>query len=78
MFSFCQHIDDSQLKDYAPRIVLDLGPFLSNTSDDALVLVLETLAVVVKIDLGSWLTPELIGSLTSATLEAWRKNSKGV
>jgi hypothetical protein len=62
---------------FAPRIAKDLGPFLLVTSEDTLSLVLETLAVVIDIDQGKWLTPELAHSLVNAILEVWRKNNKG-
>jgi hypothetical protein len=47
------------------------------TSEDTLSLVLETLAVVIDIDQGKWLTPELAQSLVNAILEVWSKNNKG-
>ena len=64
------------MKEYAARITSDLEPFLHSTKEDALVLVLETLSVVVKIDTGLWLTPTLIQSLSTAILGAWRENSR--
>ena len=75
--SFCQGGDDSALIPFAPRIAEDVGPFLLVTSEDTLVLALETLAVVIDIDQGKWLTPELAQSLVNAVLEAWSKNNKG-
>ena len=75
--SFCQGADDSALSPFAPRIVKDLGPFLTMTSNDTLSLVLETLAVVVDVEKSKWLTPDLANSLVLATLEVWAKNSKG-
>ena len=47
------------------------------TSEDTLSLVLETLAVVIDIDNGKWLTPDLAQSLANAILEVWGKNNKG-
>lgn len=75
--SFCQGGEDSALIPFASRITRDLGPFLLITSDDTLSLVLETLSVVLEVDQGQWLTPELARSLVSASLEVWSKNNKG-
>ena len=77
LISFCQGGDDSALIPFAPRIAKDLGPFLLVTSEDTLSLVLETLAVVIDIDQGKWLTPDLAQSLVNAILEVWSKNNKG-
>ncbi|KAJ7724258.1 ARM repeat-containing protein [Mycena metata] len=74
--NFFQGGDASTLSPFAPRIAKDLGPFLLLTSDDTLSLVLETLSVVVQVDKGSWLTPELADSLVRAILEVWTKNNK--
>ena len=75
--SFCEDGDDSAFIPFAPRIVRDLGPFLLVTSEDTLSLVLETIAVVLQVDQGKWLTAELSDSLVSAVLEVWHKNNKG-
>lgn len=71
-------MDSSELAPYAPRILADLVPFLASTSEDTLALIVETLTVTVKINLGSWLTTDATRALTRVVvLEAWRKNSKG-
>ncbi len=46
-----------------------MGPFLLHTSEDTLSLVLETLSVIVGVDEGKWMTPELADSLVLAILE---------
>ncbi|KAF8963883.1 armadillo-type protein [Flammula alnicola] len=74
--NFCQGGEDSALIPFAPRIAQDLGPFLLMASDDTLSLVLETLSVVLEVERGKWLTPELAGSLVAAVLEVWSKNNK--
>ncbi|TFK26759.1 ARM repeat-containing protein [Coprinopsis marcescibilis] len=74
--NFCQSGDDSVLVPYAPRIAKDLGPFLGVTSEDTLSLVLETLSVVLEIDSGKWLTPELASALVVVSLEVWHKNNR--
>ncbi|TFK42052.1 armadillo-type protein [Crucibulum laeve] len=74
--NFYQGGEDSALLPFAPRIAKDLGPFLLVTSDDTLSLVLETLSVVVEVNQGKWLTPELADSLVLAELEVWHKNNK--
>ena len=74
--SFCQNIDDSVAVPYAPRIAKDIGPFLPVTSEDTLTLVLETLAVVVQIDDGKWITEDLARALVVAILDVWMKNNK--
>ncbi|PPQ86958.1 hypothetical protein CVT25_009780 [Psilocybe cyanescens] len=74
--NFCQDGEDSAFISFAPQIARDLGPFLLIASEDTLSLILETLSVVIEIDQGKWLTPELTEYLVSATLEVWSKNSK--
>ena len=61
----------------AARIAKDIGPFLPVTSEDTLTLVLETLAVVVQIDDGKWITEDLARALVVAILDVWMKNNKG-
>nr|GAT57396.1 ARM repeat-containing protein [Mycena chlorophos] len=58
------------LSPFAPRIAKDLGPFLLVTSDDTLSLVLETLSVIIAVDKGRWITPELASSLTLSVIIA--------
>ncbi|KAF9260865.1 ARM repeat-containing protein [Marasmius fiardii PR-910] len=74
--NFCLGSDDSALTPFVPRIAKDLGPFLLATSEDTLSLVLETLAVVLDVDDGKWMTPQLATSLVVATLDVWSKNNK--
>ncbi|KAG7100000.1 hypothetical protein E1B28_001788 [Marasmius oreades] len=74
--NFCLGSDDSALTPFVPRIAKDLGPFLLATSEDTLSLVLETLAVVLDVDDGKWMTPDLATSLVAATLNVWSKNNK--
>ncbi|EAU92368.2 hypothetical protein CC1G_00587 [Coprinopsis cinerea okayama7 len=74
--NFCQGGEESILVPYAPRIAKDLGPFLAVTSEDTLSLVLETLSVVLDIDDGKWLTPDLASALVVASLEVWHKNNR--
>ncbi|KAF9011181.1 armadillo-type protein [Cyathus striatus] len=74
--NFCQDGEDSVLIPFAPRIAKDLGPFLHVASEDTLSLVLETISVVVEIDQGKWVTPDLAGSLVLAILDVWSKNIK--
>ena len=73
----CRPVDAAVVRGYAPRILDILSSFLSTTSEDTLSLILDTLTVVVKIDLGIWLSPEATSSLTAAILDTWRRNSKG-
>ncbi|KAF8498357.1 ARM repeat-containing protein [Gautieria morchelliformis] len=74
--NFCAQVDDSAIVPIAPRIIKDLGPFLLVTSEDTLALVLEAINVVVEIDDGKWLDPELAQLLSQAVLEVWTKNIK--
>ncbi|KAL0575020.1 hypothetical protein V5O48_006949 [Marasmius crinis-equi] len=74
--NFCLGSDDTALTPFVPRIAKDLGPFLLATSEDTLSLVLETLAVVLDVDEGKWMTADLATSLVVATLEVWSKNNK--
>jgi hypothetical protein len=61
-----------------PRIIRDLGPFLLETSEDTLSLVLETIMVLCGVGKGSWFTLELAAALTTALLDVWPKNMKGL
>lgn len=74
--SFCQNVDDAVAVPLAPRIAKDIGPFLPVTSEDTLTLVLETLAVVVQIDDGKWITEDLARAIVLAILDVWMKNNK--
>lgn len=75
--SFCNGGEDSAIRPFAARIAEDLGPFLLSTSDDTLSLVLETLAVILEVDEGKWLTGDLAALLVNTALEVWSKNNKG-
>jgi hypothetical protein len=74
--SFARFISDAQSA-IIPRITRDLGPFLLETSEDTLSLVLETISVLCGVGDGSWFTTELAGALTTALLDVWPKNIKG-
>ncbi|KAI0673956.1 ARM repeat-containing protein [Trametes maxima] len=74
--NFCQNIDDAVAVPMAPRIAKDIGPFLPVTSEDTLTLVLETLAAVVQIDDGKWITEVLARDIVVAVLDVWMKNNK--
>ncbi|KAF8336339.1 ARM repeat-containing protein [Cantharellus anzutake] len=64
-------------KSYAPRILATLAPFLSTAADETLSLILDTLTIVVQIDLGSWLNPDVVSSLTAALVDVWKRNYEG-
>ena len=74
--SFARYISDAQSA-IIPRITRDLGPFLLETSEDTLSLVLETISVLCGVEDGSWFTTDLAGALTTALLDVWPKNIKG-
>ncbi|KDQ62857.1 hypothetical protein JAAARDRAFT_146629 [Jaapia argillacea MUCL 33604] len=74
--NFCQGMDDAVLAPVIARIARDIGPFALATSEDTLSLVLETLSVVIEVEEGKWLTPDLTSSLVMASLEVWSKNTK--
>jgi importin-9 len=76
--SFAQALDNAVLTGHAARIAKNLGPFMLNTSEDTLLLVLETISVGIDIDEGKWLTPDLAHSLAVAILEVWGKTNKGI
>ncbi|KAI9453938.1 hypothetical protein F5148DRAFT_451505 [Russula earlei] len=59
-----------------PRIIRDLGPFLLETSEDTLSLVLETVSVLSAVAKGSWFTTDLAVALAAALLDIWPKNMK--
>jgi hypothetical protein len=75
--SFFQGGEDNALAPFAPRIAKDLCLFLPAATDDTLGLMLEALSVVVEIDTGSWVTPELVSSLIETVLDVWHKNNRG-
>lgn len=68
---------DNDVVAVAPQILQDLAPFLIVTAEETLTLVLETLTVLLKVEKGQWMTPDLAGSLTTALLDVWQKNVKG-
>ncbi|KAM6498769.1 Armadillo-type fold, partial [Amanita muscaria] len=74
--NFCEEGEDSILSPYAVRMAKDLGPFLLATSEDTLLLVLETISSVITIDEAKWLDAELTNSLVAAILEVWNRNNK--
>ncbi|KAF8634940.1 hypothetical protein AX15_000671 [Amanita polypyramis BW_CC] len=74
--NFCDEGEDVAVVPFAVRIAQVLGPFLLTTSEDTLLLVLETISAVLRIDKGSWLGAELTASLVLATLDVWNKNIK--
>ncbi|KAF7974899.1 hypothetical protein HWV62_11051 [Athelia sp. TMB] len=74
--NFCQGADDAALTPFVPQITKDLGPFLLETTEDTLSLVLETLSVVVEVNSSKWMTQDLANSLVVAVLEVWTKNNK--
>ena len=75
--SFAEYISDSELA-IVPRIIRDLGPFLLETSEDTLSLVLDTISVLCGVGKGSWFTLGLAAALTTALLDVWPKNMKGL
>jgi len=75
--SFCSGGEDSAISPFASRITRDLGPFLLSASEDTLSLVLETIAVILEVDQGKWLTVDLATSLVNAALQVWNGNNKG-
>lgn len=63
------------LRPLAPRIIASLGPLLSQTSEDTLVLILETVqAVSVEDELTP---PEVYSNVVRAALEAWGPHAEG-
>ncbi len=50
---------------------------LLSTSEDTLLIVLETISSVLRIDDASWLDTELANALVLAILQVWNKNIKG-
>ncbi|PCH34394.1 ARM repeat-containing protein [Wolfiporia cocos MD-104 SS10] len=74
--NFCKAIDDALLEPVAPRICQAIGPFLSLTTDYTLQLVLDALSVIVEIDGGKWMTPDLAGLLVHSVLDVWVKHHK--
>lgn len=50
---------------------------LLSTSEDTLLIVLETISSVLRIDGASWLDTELANALVLAILQLWNKNIKG-
>jgi hypothetical protein len=75
--SFCEQGTDAALVPFASRIARDLGPFLLSASEDTLLLVLEAISSVLRIDKASWLDVELANALVLAILQVWNKNIKG-
>jgi len=75
--SFAEYISDTELA-IVPRIIRDLGPFLLETTEDTLSLVLETVSVLSAVAKGSWFTTDLAVALSTALLDIWPKNIRGL
>ncbi|VDB86276.1 unnamed protein product [Peniophora sp. CBMAI 1063] len=73
---FSNALESQALEPAAPRMAKDLGPFLLQTTEDTLSLVLETLQNIVEIEDGRWLEVPLARDLVLALLEVWAKNIK--
>jgi importin-9 len=65
------------LEPFAVRLVRDLGHFLLTTSEDTLVLVLETISSMFLVNVAKWLDTDLAKSLVVAILQVWNRNNKG-
>jgi importin-9 len=76
-FSYAGYMSEAESATI-PRIIRDLGPFLLETSEDTLSLVLETVSVLSGVANGSWFTRDLAEALTAALLDVWPKNIKGM
>jgi importin-9 len=76
-YSYAGYMSDAESA-FIPRIIRDLGPFLLETSEDTLSLVLETISVLSGVANGSWFTSDLAEALTAALLDVWPKNIKGM
>jgi hypothetical protein len=74
--NFCGQLPDSLVIPLTPRIISNLGPLILVTTEDTLILVLDALNVVLELDHGSWLTPELTVPIATALLEIWVKNAR--
>ncbi|KAF8346879.1 armadillo-type protein [Amanita rubescens] len=72
--NFCDQGEDGALVPFAGRIARDLGPLLLSTSEDTLLIVLETISSVLRINETSWLDTELANALVLAILQVWNKN----
>ena len=77
IFSFCGGMPAPVLASYAARIAVDLGPLLLVTVEDTLSLILETIASVVDISYGNWITPDIAQGLVNVVLDVWKRNDQG-
>ncbi|KAI0082121.1 ARM repeat-containing protein [Panus rudis PR-1116 ss-1] len=74
--NFCQELANLDVTPLGPRIARDLLPFMVQTSENILSLVLETVSFLVVIRTESWLTPEIASSLIEGVLNVWSKYNK--
>ena len=74
--SFCRKVERSVVAPFAVKIITDLTPLLPQTSEDVLVLLLETLASVIAVDDGH-LGSDLCGAVADVVLNVWVQNSRG-
>ncbi|KAH9046970.1 ARM repeat-containing protein [Lactarius deliciosus] len=60
----------------AVKSIQHFARHISETSEDTLSLVLETISVLCEVEDGSWFTIDLAGALVAALLDVWPKNIK--
>ena len=65
------------MEPFAVILARDLGHFLLTTSEDTLLLVLETISSMFLVNASKWLDAELAKSLVVAILQVWNRNNKG-
>ncbi|EPQ29170.1 uncharacterized protein PFL1_03457 [Pseudozyma flocculosa PF-1] len=86
--NFFRHLPSRTVAPFAGRIVRQLGPLLTQASEDTLVLVVETIQSVVVEDeeaahtaegpLPPIVEPQVIGSIVQAALQIWAPNARDV
>lgn len=78
--NFYRSLSEQDLTPYTPRIIARLGPLLSQTTEETLVLVLETIQCVVGTTSSSHsatdaVAPETYAQIVQASLNVWRGHS---
>ncbi|KAI0347862.1 ARM repeat-containing protein [Trametopsis cervina] len=72
--NFCTECPDTAIVPRAAQISKNIEIFLPIVTSDTLSLVLDALSALVRVQKGSWLTPQLVETLVPAILNTWVKN----
>lgn len=81
--NFHRHLPEDVVRPYTGRILSQLGPLLSNATEDTLILIVETLQAVAVQSEGhlvdpaaAGVPPQVYGEIVAESIKAWAKEAK--